>query len=86
MAPFPLRKVSDNDSAGQHSFAGLMSKLDAGWQIEPPVYVMADPVNRSRLVFRMVVWRDGRPHVVTVGDGAEIRQFLADRRLTQESL
>lgn len=86
MAPFPLRKVSDDVSAGQHSFAGLMNKLDAGWQIEPPVYVMADPVNRSRTVFRLVIWREGRPHVVTVGDSPEVRQFLADRRLAQESL
>jgi hypothetical protein len=86
MAPFPLRKVSDDDSAGQHSFAGLMNKLDSGWLIEPPVYIMADPADRSRRVFRLVLWRNGRPHVVTLGDGPEIRQFLAERRLMQESL
>jgi hypothetical protein len=47
---------------------------------------MADLAQRNRIVFRMVIWRAGRPQVATVHDGSEIRQFLADRRLRQETL
>lgn len=86
MAPFPIRKAANNDSAGRPSFVDLQRKLDAGWTIEQPVYVMADPGHRERLVFRLMLWHDGRPQVVTVRDGADIRQFLANRHLTQESL
>jgi hypothetical protein len=86
MQLFPMHTAVDNDVAGQHSFAALVRKLDEGWQIEQPVYVMADPLRRSQLVFRMMVWRNGRPHVITVRDCAEMRQFLADRRLKQQSL
>jgi hypothetical protein len=81
-----MHAIADNDVAGQHSFGGLVRMLDEGWQIEQPVYVMADPLKRSQLVFRMMAWRDDRPRVITVRDCAEIRQFLADRGLKQQSL
>ena len=85
MIPF-FRRASAGEARDQRSFAELMRKLNEGWRIEPPVYIMADPMHRDHIVFRMVIWRDGRPQVATVHDGPEIRQFVADRRLRQESL
>jgi hypothetical protein len=85
MAPFPFGKTS-TDSVGYQSFAELMQELDAGWQIGPPVYVMVNPVQKNKTVFRMVLWRDGRPRVVSVPDGPDIRQYLLDCHLSQESL
>jgi hypothetical protein len=86
MTPLPVGNTSSDHSADRNSVAGVIHRLDEGWQIEQPVYVMADPAQRGQIVFRIVLWRDGRPQVVTVGDGAEIRQFVADRHLRQEPL
>jgi len=82
---FRIRRASDTEATDRRSFTELMRKLGDGWQIEPPVYVMADPTDRSHIVFHFVVWRAGRPQVATVRDGAEIRQFVADQHLRQES-
>lgn len=68
------------------SYADLMHRLAEGWRIDSPVYVMNDPLQRGRLVFRTVLWRDGRPQVATVPDGPEIRQFIAERALAQQRL
>jgi hypothetical protein len=84
--PFSLAGHKADAPADRSTYEDLLLKLDEGWHIEPPVYVMTDPVQRNRTVFRMVIWRDGRPQVASVHDGAEIRQFLAERRLRQEML
>jgi hypothetical protein len=84
--PLSLTRGKASVAASHSTFDDLMRKLDEGWQIEAPVYVMADLTQRNRIVFRMVIWRAGRPQVATVHDGPEMRQFLADRRLRQEAL
>jgi len=84
--PLPGAPAGHDDGREQQTLAALQRQLDQGWQIEPPVYVMADPAQRSRVVFRMVIWREGKPRVATVHDCPEVRQFLADRRLRAEAL
>ena len=74
------------DPPDVHSFSELMRKLEEGWSIKPPVYVMNDPGHRDRIVFRLAIWRDGRPQVATVPDGADIHQFIAENHLEQENL
>ena len=86
MRPLPVAGAAHDESGEHQTLAALQRKLDEGWQIEPPVYVMADPAHRSRIVFRMVLWREGKPRVASVRDCPEIRQYLADRRLRQEAL
>ena len=70
----------------QAAFAELMAMLADGWTVEPPVYRMASAFDRKATVYRMVLWREGRPHVATVRDGPDIRRFVADHSLKQESL
>lgn len=74
------------EGAELYSLAGLMHKLGQGWQIRQPVYIMSEPKHRERIVFRFALWRDGRPQVVAVPDGPDVRQFIADRHLRQEPL
>jgi hypothetical protein len=84
--PFSAGKTVGGDPLDHQSFLDLMRKLDDGWQIEPPVYIMTSPAQRSQIIIRMVIWRDGRPQVVTVPDTDDIRQYLADHNLSQEPL
>jgi hypothetical protein len=73
-------------SVDTDGYTNLLRKLAEGWRIQPPVYVMTDPLQRDRVVFRMALWCDGRPQVATIPDGPEIRQFIADRALDQQRL
>ena len=86
MTLFKKPSTAPKDPPVDKSFAELLRQLHDGWHVEPPVYAMKDPMQRARSVFRLVLWRDGRPHVLTVCDGADIRQFIAERGLQQESL
>ena len=68
----------------------LMTTLDQGWQIEPPVYVR--PRWRSRLrskkenTHHFVLWSGDRVNLVSVRDCPEIQQFLADNDLAIDRL
>ena len=84
--PFAAGKTAGNDPVDHQSFLDLMRRLDEGWQIEPPVYIMASPSRRSQVVIRVVIWRDGRPQVTTVPDTDDIRQYLAEHNLGRENL
>jgi hypothetical protein len=70
----------------QTSVSDLLNMLAEGWAVQPPIYRMPSPFNRRVHVYRMVLWRDGRPRVASVGDSAEMRRFVADHGLKQESL
>lgn len=85
MAPFGLN-AEQPDAADVYSFAELVRRLEEGWEIKPPVYVMNDPGHRERTVFRLAIWRAGRPEVATVPDGEDIRRFIAEHHLAQENL
>ena len=68
----------------------LMTTLDQGWQIEPPVYVRYRPRSRLRSkkenTYHFVLWNGNRVALVSVLDCPEIQQFLADNRLTIDRL
>ncbi|MCW5882487.1 MAG: hypothetical protein KIS91_16275 [Anaerolineae bacterium] len=59
----------DNDMA-------LHTALAQGWVVEPPVYAMTDALRRDRRVLQFILWRDGRPRVVTVDDTPEVRGWI----------
>ncbi len=86
MAFLPLLQVTSDSARDAPGFAELLQQLGEGWQIEPPVYVMSNPIHPGQTVFRLVLWRHGRPKVASVPDGPEIRQFIAQRQLRKESL
>ena len=83
MAPLSFSRPTDDT---EDSFTALLDKLSEGWEIEPPVYVMTSPSQRRQVVFRIVLWREGRPSVTTVRDCPQIREFITQRRLRQEPL
>jgi hypothetical protein len=85
MAPLRFER-EPSEATDVHSFQELMRKLEEGWDIKPPVYVMGDPGHRDQIVFRLAIWRDGRPKVATVPDGDDIRRFIAEHHLAQENL
>ena len=59
--------------------------LAQGWKVEPPVY--ARPRWKSSLnpkgknTYHFVLWREKQVHLVSVPEGPDIRQFLADHEI-----
>ncbi len=58
----------------------IKTALAEGWAVEPPVYAMTDALRRDRRVLQFILWRDGRPRVVTVDDTPGVRDWIADQR------
>jgi hypothetical protein len=82
----PLTFTKPAVVGNQESITGLVRQIGEGWQIEPPVYVMRHPLQRGMYVFHFVLWREGRPRIVTVQDSPEARRFVSERRLSQEPI
>ena len=67
-------------SADLDNHAALNNALTEGWVVEPPVYAMTDAGRRGRRVLQFILWREGRPRVMTVVDTPEIRAWIDDQR------
>lgn len=69
----------------QHgSRARLEKMLAQGWKVEPPVYARPrwklSSNSKGKNTYHFVLWREKQVHLVSVPEGPEIRQFLADRK------
>jgi hypothetical protein len=70
--------------------AYLKQLLDEGWEIEQPVYMRPHwrstaRSNNSR-TYHVILSRENRVNLVSVPEGSEIEQFLAERGLAVDSL
>ncbi len=72
------------------SRASLEELLAQGWKIESPVYARSDwqsPVtSKEGNTYHFVLWRENRVNLVSIREGPEIQQFLADSELSIDYL
>lgn len=72
------------------SYSHLITMLDQGWQIEPPVYVRSHWRRSSRSekgkTYHFVLWHEDKVNLVSVLECPEIQQFLADKELIVDRL
>ncbi len=67
------------------SRASLDRMLAQGWKVEPPVYARPRwklSLNSNRKnTYHFVLWREKQVHLISVPEGPDIRQFLADHEI-----
>lgn len=74
------------------SRASLEKMLAQGWKVEPPVYarprwkLTSNSNSKGRNTYHFVLWREKQVHLVSVPEGPEIRQFLADRKIPVDTV
>jgi hypothetical protein len=65
------------------SLAELRDAVAEGWIIDPPVERQRIPDRPDGAWYcQIILWRDGRVHVLTVPDEPAVRQFLDERNVT----
>jgi hypothetical protein len=86
MAPMLIGRTPDSESVVRASVADLACKLEEGWEIQPPVYRMTDPLQRGCTVYRLMLWRNGQAEVITLDENEDTRLFMAQRQLPVQGL
>ena len=70
--------------------ASLEKMLAEGWTVEPPVYARRrwhlTAGSKRGNTYHFVLWRQKQVHLVSVPEGPEIEQFLADHGLPVDTL
>ncbi|MBN1954876.1 MAG: hypothetical protein JW900_07475 [Anaerolineae bacterium] len=73
---------------GYSTCSQLKGMLSQGWCIEPPVYVRPHwrPRSRHENTYHFVLWNGTRVHLVSIPDGPEVQEFLAENPLPTDKL
>ena len=74
----PRSTNSDDDT-----FYALLAALDAGWRVEPPVYVRPrwGSEHAGTVMYHFILRRDTGTTMVSVADGHRIRAFIQEHGL-----
>ena len=68
----------------------LEELLSRGWRIEPPVYARSDwqssAASEEGNTYHFVLWRENRVNLVSIREGPEIQEFLANSELAVDYL
>ena len=67
----------------EDTFYALLAALDAGWRIEPPVYVRPrwGSEHTGTVMYHFILRRETGTTMVSVADGARVRTFVQERDL-----
>jgi hypothetical protein len=67
----------------EDTFYALMAALDAGWCVEPPVYVRPrwGSGHAGQQMYHFILRRETGTTMVSVADGSRIRAFVQERGL-----
>jgi hypothetical protein len=70
-------------NSDEDTFYALLAALDAGWQVEPPVYVRPrwGSDHAGQQMYHFILRRDTGTTMVSVADGARVRTFVQERDL-----
>jgi hypothetical protein len=67
----------------EDTFYALLAALDAGWQVEPPVYVRPrwGSEHAGAVMYHFILRRETGTTMVSVADGSRIRAFVQEHSL-----
>lgn len=65
------------------TFYALLAALDAGWQIEPPVYLRPrwGSEHAGKHMYHFIIKRGSATTMVSVADGPRVRAFVEEQAL-----
>ena len=74
----PRTSTPDDDT-----FYALLAALDAGWRVEPPVYIRPrwGSEHVGTVMYHFILRRETGTTMVSVADGSRIRAFVQERGL-----
>ena len=67
----------------RHHLPELLRRLDDGWRIEEPLLQrsVSHGLHGRSTVLEVVICKEGQRRAIALADGAEVQQFLRQRRL-----
>jgi hypothetical protein len=68
----------------EDTFYALLAALDAGWRVEPPVYIRPrwGSEHLGQVMYHFILRRETGTTMVSVADGPRVRDFVQEHGLT----